>query len=43
MSHYKEYAMGLIDEDEFAQACAFEFAGDDDRSEYEEEEDDEQR
>lgn len=30
MSHYKEYAMGLIDEDEFRMACNEEFAGEDD-------------
>ena len=38
MSHYKEYAMGLIDEDEFRMACSWEFRGEDDP---EEEEDDE--
>ena len=39
MSHYKEYAMGIIDEDEFRMACAWEFRHEDDDPE--EEEDDE--
>lgn len=38
MSHYKEFKMGLIDEDEFRMACQMEFAGEDD--EESEEEDD---
>ena len=33
MSHYKEYAMGLIDEDEFRMACSWEFRGEDDPEE----------
>ena len=30
MSHYKEFKMGLIDEDEFRMACQMEFAGEED-------------
>lgn len=37
MSHYKEYKMGLIDEDEFNLACRMEFAGEEDGEESEEE------
>ena len=37
MSHYKEYQMGIIDEDEFRSACAWEFRGEDDYPEEDEE------
>ncbi len=37
MSHYKEFKMGLIDEDEFRMACQMEFAGEEDDKESEEE------
>lgn len=37
MSHYKEFKMGLIDEDEFRMACQMEFGGEEDDEESEEE------